>query len=248
MTAISATNPSQGPPPFLMYSDMNCDADGNIYIDGGQIASVNVSMDGPTSAPVMNKSWVHFHNSSSWSTRSVNLPEFRDTPRHSLSAHAPEHDLVFHLNGFLSNDSVEQVYPNMIVTNTRTHESRVVSTASLSQNGARVGAVFRYLPLVGEKGALILFGGATKYNNNITTEWGTMVRLHDPGQWLQSFDTNFQESLDIIHVFDVASLDTTPDGIWHHQYTTVRVPQPRLLTCATQILSPDGTNYHMYVH
>jgi hypothetical protein len=52
----------------------------------------------------------------------------------------------------------------------------------------------------------------------------------------------------MIHVFDVASLDTTSDGIWYHQHTTIRVPQPRLLTCAIQILSPDRTNYHMYVY
>jgi hypothetical protein len=182
MTVISAPNSSEGPPPFLMYSDMKYDADGNVHIDGGQITSVNSSVDGPTIAPVMNKSWILSHENSSWSSRDVDLSKFKNTPRHSLSAHAPEHDLVFHLNGFLSNDSLEQVYPNMIVTNTRTHDSRVVSTASLSQTATRVGAVFMYLPLVGQKGALILFGGATRYDNNVSTEWGNMVRPHDPVQ------------------------------------------------------------------
>jgi hypothetical protein len=58
-------------------------------------------------------------------------------------------------------------------------------------------------------------------------------------------DTRTQASLDDIHVFDIASLDNTLDGVWYHQRASGRTPGPRLSTCAIDVLSPDRTNYHV---
>ncbi|KAH8732638.1 hypothetical protein GQ44DRAFT_667864 [Phaeosphaeriaceae sp. PMI808] len=55
------------------------------------------------------------------------------------------------------------------------------------------------------------------------------------------------EPLDSISVFDVASLDTTPDGLWYRQRTIGRTPGSRLTTCAISIPSPDFTSYHIYM-
>jgi hypothetical protein len=54
-----------------------------------------------------------------------------------------------------------------------------------------------------------------------------------------------QVDLDLVHIFDIASLDDTSDGIWYSQQTSGRVPPSRVSTCAVDILSPDNTNYHM---
>jgi hypothetical protein len=49
----------------------------------------------------------------------------------------------------------------------------------------------------------------------------------------------------MVHVFDIASLDDTPDGVWYHQRTSGRTPGPRISTCAVDVLSPDKSSYHL---
>ncbi|KAH3910767.1 hypothetical protein HBI56_188420 [Parastagonospora nodorum] len=231
IAAISSLNASYAPPPFLMYSSLTCDTDGNFHIDGGGLAMFNASREQPMIAmPIQNSSWTFWRNNSSWSPGSARVPESRYAPMHTLYTQAPEQDLVFYLNGILSNGSSERAYPKMMVLNTRTNAKRIVSTEIIAPSSARVGAVFQYMPLLGRKGGLILFGGATRYTDNITIDrWGTM------------------EPLDMIHVFDIASLDDTPNGIWYHQRTTGRTPLSRISTCAIHIPSPDNTSYHIYM-
>ena len=49
---------------------------------------------------------------------------------------------------------------------------------SIAPSTSRVEGILQYLPLLGTKGALVLLGRATKYNDNITTDdCGTMA-LH----------------------------------------------------------------------
>lgn len=176
MTAISL-NVSYAPPPFLMYSSLTYDADHNFHIDGGGLAMLDASGDQPMLAiPDQNSSWTFWSNNGSWSPAIARIPESSHAPMQTLYTQAPEQDLVFYLNGILSNGSSERAYPKMMILNTKTNAKRIVSTETIAASSARVGAVFQYMPLLGRKGGLILFGGATKYNDNVTTDlWGTMV-------------------------------------------------------------------------
>jgi hypothetical protein len=177
MTALSSRNNSDGPPSFLMYSSITYYAYGNFHIDGGGLAVLNASKEQPMPAmPILNSSWTLSSKNGSWSSSKSRLPESAYAPMYSLYTQAPEHDLVFYMNGILSNGSGERVYPKMMIINTRTNAARTVSTQSIAPSAIRVGAVFQYLPLLGQKGGLLLFGGATRHNDNITTSrWGSMV-------------------------------------------------------------------------
>jgi hypothetical protein len=181
MTALSSRNNSIGPPPFLMYSSITYDHSGNLHVEGGGQAifnkSLNISTQQATpSVPVEQNSWALRTENGSWASERPRLNESNRAPIHTLYTQAPDQDLVFLFNGILSNGSDERVYPKMTIINTRTNDARTVSTETLSPSSALVGAVFQYLPLLGQKGALILFGGARRYNENVTTDtWGTMV-------------------------------------------------------------------------
>jgi hypothetical protein len=181
MTALSSRNTSNGPPSFLMYSSITYDYNGNFQVDGGGRATFNNSLNASTqeitpAMPVEKTSWILSSKNGSWTTGKVRISETGREPMHTLYTQAPEQDLAFYLNGILSNGSSERVYPRMVIINTRTNDIRTVSTESISPSAARVGAVFPYLPLLGQKGALLLFGGTTRHNENITTDsWGTMV-------------------------------------------------------------------------
>jgi hypothetical protein len=177
MVAISTPNATYGPPPFLMYSSLSYDADGNFKIEGGgtPVPNMTQSLPFPT-LPISNGSWTLSINNSSWLSPEPGASEPRTIPLYSLHAQAPEHDLVFHLNGILSNNSTEKVYLNMMVVNTRVNTVRIVSTESISSSDARLGAVFQYLPMLGRKGALVLFGGAIRHHHNIVSDpWGNLV-------------------------------------------------------------------------
>jgi hypothetical protein len=162
------------------------DADDNFHVYGGGLPAPNASIDQPRRAfPVENNLWVFAKNNGTWTSSATRIPGSKYAPSHGLYAQAPEYNLAFFLNGIISNGSSERVYPNMMVINTRTRDIRTVSTADISPSTARVGAVFQYLPLLGRKGGLVLFGGATRYNENITTDqWGTMVIYPFPCQVL----------------------------------------------------------------
>ena len=181
-TFVSPPNATHGAPPSLIGSSMFYDGDGDIHISGGYLAAVNASEDhhrtySPTPGPL----WTWSNNSNTW--KSSTLGDFgnKNAPIHALYAQAPEHDLVFLLNGILSNGSSETANPKMMIINTRRKEVRTVDTESVSYAAARVGGILQYIPLLGKKGALVLFGGATKHNNNITTDqWGNMVTRPTP--------------------------------------------------------------------
>jgi hypothetical protein len=182
MVAISIPNATHGPPPSLMYSSISYDHDGNFLIKGGGMPLHEETRDLPFPAILSsNGSWTLSVNSGSWLRADSRTPEPRYVPTYSLHAQAPEHDLVFHLNGILSNGSIEQAYSKMMVFNKRTNNVRIVNTEIVSRSAARLGAVFQYLPLLGRKGALVLFGGAARHNNNTSSDhWGTMVMLLFP--------------------------------------------------------------------
>jgi hypothetical protein len=156
-----------------MYGSLSYDADGDFKVEGGGTPVPNMTQSLPfLTIPRSNGSWALSINNGSWSIPKSRAPE----PMYSLHAQAPEHDLVFHLNGILSNDSTEQVYLKMMVVNTRTNTVRTVSTESISPSEARLGAIFKYLPMLGRKGALVLFGGANRHHNNMISDpWGNMV-------------------------------------------------------------------------
>jgi hypothetical protein len=177
MMAISTPDSIYEPPPFLMYSSLSFDAEGNFKVEGGGTPVPNMTQSSLFSAiPMSNSSWTLSTNNGSWLTFDSRASELRNVPLYSLHAQAPEHDLVFHLNGILSDDSTKQVYLNMMVVNTRTKTVRIVSTESISSSDARIGAVLQYLPMLGRKGALVLFGGATRHQNNMISDpWGNMV-------------------------------------------------------------------------
>ncbi|KAF2831780.1 hypothetical protein CC86DRAFT_143392 [Ophiobolus disseminans] len=232
MTLVSSLDLADHPPPRLIESSIFYDHNHTFHVYGGGLATSNASsVRQTTTSPVQNRVWTLSSNES-WSSSPVKELDPNYAPMHALSVRAPEHDLVFYLNGILSNGSDEHlhVFPKMIIMNTRTKEVRVVSTNEILPDTARVGAVLQYLPLLGTRGALVLFGGATRHKENVTTDtWGTMVPL------------------DVIHIFDIASLDTTPNGIWYRQSTSGRTPSNRMITCAISILSPDRTNYYIYI-
>ncbi|CAO2653807.1 Nn.00g032180.m01.CDS01 [Neocucurbitaria sp. VM-36] len=230
-TFVSPPNATSGPPSPLVDGSMFYDADGDIHIYGGGLAMAYASEDRPmTYPPTANRLWTWSNHDSTWNSSTLGLFELGNAPIHALCAQAAEHNLVFLLNGVLSNGSSETAYSRMVVINTQTKFVRTVDTRSVSHAAARVGGILQYLPLMGKKGALVLLGGATWHNDNMTTDqWGTM------------------ESLDSIYIFDIASLEDTQDGIWYEQRTGGRTPEPRISTCGVSIPSPDNTNYHIYM-
>jgi len=152
------------------------DANNDLHIYGGGIPTANTSSSSRvTTSPIQNNIWSWSSNTSSWSSSELTALRSRYAPTYALSAHAPEHHLFFYFNGILSNGSNASVFPNMIVMNTHTKDVRVVSTDGISPDTIRVGAILQYLPLMGTRGALVLFGGATKHNADIIDRWGTMV-------------------------------------------------------------------------
>jgi hypothetical protein len=181
LTALSSPNTSNGPTPSIMYSSITYDYTGNFHVEGGGRATFDKSRNATTQQaipglPLEQISWMLRTGNGTWASEKLRSTESNRAPIHTLYTQAPDQDLVFFFNGIISNGSTEMVHPKMSVVNTRTNDIRTVSTESISASTARVGAIFQYPPLLGQKGALILFGGATRYNENVTTDtWGTMV-------------------------------------------------------------------------
>jgi hypothetical protein len=140
---------------------------------------LNACSDWPmTTSPVQNTVWAWSSSNNSWSKSTLGGLDFDYALMNAIPVQVPEQSLVFYLNGILSNGSNESVFPSMIIFNTSTRDVRIVSTAAISRSASRVGAVLQYLPLLGAKGALVLLGGATTHNDNLTRDaWGTMVLL-----------------------------------------------------------------------
>jgi hypothetical protein len=183
IVTLGSCNASDGPPPFLMYSAITSDSNGDIFIEGGVRAKFNNTCNVtsqhpmPIGAPADNTSWSLSKTGQSWKTVMRRLPESSSLRIQSLYTQAPDQNLIFYLHGILSNGSRKRVYPKMTIINTRSNISRTVSTESLSPSGVRVGAAFVYLPLLGRKGGLVLLGGSTRRDEDITTDpWGAMVR------------------------------------------------------------------------
>jgi hypothetical protein len=176
-TFISSPNTTTGPPSSLIESSIFTDANGGFHIYGGGLAMPNASVGLPiNSSPIQNNLRTLSNNSDSWELSMVEIPGLKYALMHTLYAQAPDHDLVFLLNGILSDGTSELVYPKMTIINTETNNVRTVSTENVTGSSARVGATLQYLPLLGRRGGLVLFGGATRHNNNVTTDqWGTML-------------------------------------------------------------------------
>lgn len=175
-TSVSPPNATYAPPAALIGSSMFYDAAGDCNIYGGTLSSGNVTEDrliGASSTP--GTLWTWSDNEDTW--RSLNLGNIgpMNTPVNASYAQAPEHDLVFLFNGVFSNGLGGMAYPKMRVVNTGTQDVRIVDTASVSQSAARVGGVLQYLPMLGTRGALVLFGGATRYSDTTTDPLGNMV-------------------------------------------------------------------------
>jgi hypothetical protein len=169
------------PPAPLVESSLFHGSDETLRLYGGSLAAPNGSANRPmVTSPVLNTQWTWSCQSASWSSATLHGVDLHYASMHTMFVQAPDQNLVFILNGIASSSSgsSERVFPSMIIINTQTNSARVVSTESIAPSTSRVEGILQYLPLVGTKGALILLGGATKYNDNITTDdWGTMV-LH----------------------------------------------------------------------
>jgi hypothetical protein len=182
ITTLGSRHASDGPPPFLMYSAVTYDSDGDVFIEGGARATFentcNVTSQHPmlVGAAAETASWSLSKADQSWKAVMSRLPDSSSLKTQSLYVQAPDQNLVFYLHGILGNSSSDKVYPKMTIINTRSNISRTVSTESMSPSGIRVEAAFLYLPLLGRKGGLVLLGGATRRDENTTTDpWGTMV-------------------------------------------------------------------------
>jgi len=183
-TFISLPNSTIGPPSSLISSSIFNDANGDFHIYGGGLALPNASADLLIgSSPIQNNLWTLSNNSDSWKSSMVEIPGLKYAPMHSLYVQAPENNLVFLLNGILSDGTSESVYPKMTIINTKTNDIRTVSTEDLGRSTARVGAILQYLPLLGRRGGLVLFGGTTRHNNMTTDQWDTMV-IHPFMRWI----------------------------------------------------------------
>jgi hypothetical protein len=182
ITTLGSRNACDGPPPFLMYSTITYDSNGDIFIEGGARAKFNNTYNVtsqhpmPFGGPAENASWSFSKTDQSWKTVMRRLPGSSSLSIQSLYTQAPDQNLIFYLHGILSTGSSERVYPKMTIINTRSNSSRTVSTEIMSPSGVRVAAAFLYLPLLGRKGALVLLGGATRCDEDIITDpWGAMV-------------------------------------------------------------------------
>jgi hypothetical protein len=178
---ISPVEGLDHPPAPLIECSLLHGSDETFSIYGGSLAASNGSANRPmVTSPVPSTQWTWSSQNVSWSSATLHGVDLNYAPMHTMFAQAPDQNLVFILNGIVSSPGVssERVFPSMIVINTQTNSARVVSTESISPSTSRVEGILQYLPLLGKKGALVLLGGATKYNDNITTDdWGTMV-LH----------------------------------------------------------------------
>ncbi|KAH7080502.1 hypothetical protein BKA63DRAFT_245115 [Paraphoma chrysanthemicola] len=228
---IGSLNASNAPPPRLMGTSLYYNTTDDFYVFGGGVATSNISTTRPiVSLQVPNTLWTLANDSYAWSSTPIEPLGVKFASSQMIYAHAPDQNLVAYLNGIPGNGSSQQGPFRMMILNTKTKDSRLLSVYESSKYTIRAGATFLYLPRMGKKGGFVLFGGSHLHPGNITSDpWGTMA------------------TLDTIHIFDIASLDTSPNGIWYTQRTNGRTPPPRQDTCAVPIMSPDNTNYHIYM-
>ncbi|KAH7095948.1 hypothetical protein FB567DRAFT_566508 [Paraphoma chrysanthemicola] len=228
---IGTLNASNAPPPRLMGTSLYFNTTDDLFVFGGGVATSNISTTRPiVSLPVPNTLWTLANDSYVWSSTPIEPLEVKFASSQMIYAHASDQNLVAYLNGIPGNGSNQQGPFRMMILNTQTKEFRSVSVEETLQYTVRAGATFIYLHRLGKKGGFVLFGGSHLHPENMTSDsWGTMA------------------SLDTIHIFDIASLDTSPNGIWYTQRTNGRTPPQRQDTCTVPIMSQDNTNYHIYM-
>ncbi|EAT76054.1 hypothetical protein SNOG_16574 [Parastagonospora nodorum SN15] len=137
ITALGSHSVSDGPPPFLMYSTITYDSNGGIYIEGGARAIFNTTSNVstthpmPIGSPAENASWSLSKTDRFWKPLMRTITESSLFRTQILYTQAPDQNLIFYLNGILSNGSNERVYPKMTIINTRTNSSRTESLGTI---------------------------------------------------------------------------------------------------------------------
>jgi hypothetical protein len=161
----------------------------SLNIFGGSLVTSNMS-NATTASPVSSTRWTLSGKNSTWSSSTIPGLDFTHLPMHGLSVQAPDQDLVFALEGVLRDGQSDRVFPRMVVLNTRTNHARTVSTESIAPFSSLTKGILQYLPLLGEKGALLLLGGAVRSNDNVTTDpLGAMVKSPSVSSFHQNADS-----------------------------------------------------------
>ena len=173
---IGTSNSPSAPPSDLTDSTIFYDSNDDFRIYGGGVPSTKPRLNvTPPSLSIENRLWTLKNTTGSWDSTTSELVSSQHSIERVIYAAAPEHDLVFFLNGILSTGSNYTTYSKMTIYNTRTEVVRIVSTDQIAPSASRLGAIFHYLPQLGQQGALILFGGGTMLGDNTTNYWGVMV-------------------------------------------------------------------------
>lgn len=144
--------------------------DTSFYLYGGTVSYANTSFPG-WQQPITSQYalWSYSVTDETWSQYDVSL-DVPNRPNSGAFAEAPDLGLGFYLNGEIdsgSQNSVESMenfrafLPGLVVVDTARHTAKNLSTDALKDTPrARHRAV--YVPGIGEKGALVTFGGVTK--------------------------------------------------------------------------------------
>jgi hypothetical protein len=155
---------NQQSPSALLESTMFVDNTESLNIFGGSLVTSNMS-NATTASPVSSTRWTLSGKNSTWSSSTIPGLDFTHLPMHGLSVQAPDQDLVFAL-------------------------ARTVSTESIAPFSSLTKGILQYLPLLGEKGALLLLGGAVRSNDNVTTDpLGAMVKSPSVSSFHQNADS-----------------------------------------------------------
>lgn len=195
--------------------------DHSMYLFGGAPYSPldrNNSLANLTTVP--NKIWNFNLATALWSdtnfttSGSTNI----DVSRHGTYAHARELSVAFYVD-----------VDGLSVINTTSRTIRNIPAALFLKGRRRFGSNLQYIPGLGKKGVLVMFGGAFSSDNQTY-----------PGKVTDMIPLNS------IHVLDIASLETG-EGTWYEQISSGRTPNPRYDACAVMAVAPDNTSYNIYV-
>lgn len=167
-----------------LYSGPSSDA--NVYTYGGTWSQFNKTFSNSHPDPSTYSLWSYATNNSVWNQYDVrnNLPH---RPSRGQYAEASDQGLGFYLNGQLDDgsESASSGYGDnrvalkgMAVLNFTNSASLAsnVSTDTLFRDAGIIGGAVVYVPEIGQKGALVAFGGTQRSASQPDSTQGLLVR------------------------------------------------------------------------
>ncbi|KAG0642578.1 hypothetical protein HOY80DRAFT_607470 [Tuber brumale] len=211
----------------------------SLYLYGGSTSRLNDSFIGYQSPKTEDTVLWRFDTLSlEWSPQQLRSSDGRKVPRLSNGASAVVEDrgLAFYYGGQTDNGTSPDMQDSTAINFSNEFyvfdlKNGIARALPMDLVGAgRADAQMIYIPEVGRKGILVLFGGSIKP--------------------IGEADDKFRGSLspmNEISVFDIESLDTGGKG-WYNQTATGEVPPARLDFCVVSAPAPDKTSWNIYMY